>query len=210
MIRLSKTEPGDSSRDETDGWIPMSDELIEHVLQLINLKKGDAGRLNYILSMLQDGRTLYTSDRKYLESLISTYIEHSKRRIGQQPVEELKTELAQVKAKLERIEKRGYRKRIGRKAGFFFVTFFFGWHAIVHLLNEKFLLNVQDKNPYLFPLYQLKLVIPVQVTEIMGQYNLNLEKITLLVWGAMMFTWIILSFIYLVKFIRSRYNPVIQ
>lgn len=188
----------------------MPDELIEHVLYLINSKKGDAGRLNYILSMLQEGRTLYTSDRKYLESLISTYIEPSKRRTGQQSVEELKKELTQVKAKLERIEKRGYRKRIGRKAGFFFVTFFFGWHAIVHLLSEKFLLNVQDKNPYLFPLYQLKLIIPDQVTSIMVQYNLNLERIILLVWGAMMVTWIILGFIYLVKFIRSRYNPVIQ
>lgn len=188
----------------------MPDELIEHVLYLINSKKGDAGRLNYILSMLQEGRTLYTSDRKYLESLISTYIEPSKRRTGQQSVEELKKELTQVKAKLERIEKRGYKKRIGRKAGFFFVTFFFGWHAIAYILSEKFLLNVQDKNPYLFPLYQLKLIIPDQVTSIMGQYNLNLEKIILLVWGAMMVTWIILGFIYLIKFIRSRYNPVIQ
>ena len=73
----------------------MSDELIENVLQLLNSKKGDVGRLNYILSMLQEGRTLYTSDRKYLESLISTYIEPSKRRAGQQSVEELKKELKQ-------------------------------------------------------------------------------------------------------------------
>ncbi|MGI0070304.1 MAG: hypothetical protein ACREAN_08640, partial [Nitrosopumilaceae archaeon] len=111
----------------------MLDELIENVLQLINSKKGDVGRLNYILSMLQEDRTLYTSDKKYLESLISTYIEPSKRRMGrrQQSVEELKTELTQVKTKLERMEKRGYRKPIGRKTGFFFVTFFFGWHAVV-------------------------------------------------------------------------------
>jgi len=189
----------------------MSDELIENVLQLINSKRGDIGRLNYILGMLQDDRTLYTSDKKYLESLISTYIEPSKRRRGQQQtMEELKTELSSVKAKLERIEKRGYKKPIGRKAGFFFVTFFFGWHAVVHLISEKFLLDVQDKNLYLFPLYQLKLVIPNQVTTLMGQYNLNLEKIIVLVWGTMMLTWIILGFIYLVKFIRSRYNPAIQ
>ncbi len=189
----------------------MSDELIESVMQLINSKKGDAGRLNYILGMLQEGRTLYTSDNRYLESLISTYIEPSKRKIGQQQsMDELKTELARVKAKLERIEKRGYRKPIGRKAGFFFVTFFFGWHAVAQLLSEKFLYGVQDKNPYLFPLYQLKLVIPNQITTFMMQYNLNLEKIIVLVWGAMILTWIILGFIYLVKFIRSRYNPAIQ
>ncbi|MGI0072824.1 MAG: hypothetical protein ACREA3_03305 [Nitrosotalea sp.] len=190
----------------------MLDELIENVLQLINSKKGDVGRLNYILSMLQEDRTLYTSDKKYLESLISTYIEPSKRRMGrrQQSVEELKTELTQVKTKLERMEKRGYRKPIGRKTGFFFVTFFFGWHAVVQLLGEKFLHDVQNINPYLFPLYQLKLIIPNQVTTIMVQYNLNLEQIIVFVWGAMIFTWIILGFIYLVKFIRSRYNPAIQ
>ncbi len=189
----------------------MPDELIEYVVQLINSKKGDIGRLNYILSMLQEDRTLYTSDRKYLDSLISTYIGSSKRRMGQQQtVEELKTELTQVKAKLERIEKRGYRKPIGRKTGFFFVTFFFGWHAVVQLVSEKFLHDVQNINPYLFPLYQLKLIIPNQVTIVMGQYNLNLEQIIVFVWGVMIFTWIILGFIYLVKFIRSRYNPAIQ
>ena len=189
----------------------MSDELIENVLHLIDLKKGDLGRLNYILSMLQEDRTLYTSDKKYLESLISTYIQQpSNRKRGQQSVEDLKTELTQVKAKLEKIEKRGYKKRIGRKAGFFFVTFFFGWHAIVQILSESFLHNIQDTNPYLFPLYQLKLVIPVQVTAIIKQYNLSLEKIVILAWGAMMLTWIIIGFIHLVKYIRSRYNPDIQ
>ncbi len=187
----------------------MSDELIEYVVKLIDSKKGDIGRLNYILSTLQEGRALYTSDRNYLESLISTYI--TKRKIGQQQsVEELKAELVRVKAKLERFEKRGYKKPIGRKAGFFFVTFFFGWHAVVQLVSEKFLHSVQDINPYLFPLYQLKLVIPSQATDFMNQYNLNLEQIIVYVWGAMMVTWIILGFIYLVKFIRSRYNPAIQ
>jgi hypothetical protein len=189
----------------------MPEELIEYVVHLIDSKKGDLGRLNYILSMLQEGRPLYTSDKKYLESLISTYREPSKRRVGQQQsVEELKTELARVKAKLDRIEKRGYRKPIGRKAGFFFVTFFFGWHAVVQLLSEKLLHNMQDINPYLLPLYQLKLVIPNQVTTVMKQYDLNLEQVIVLVWGAMMVTWVVLGFIYLVKFIRSRYNPAIQ
>lgn len=189
---------------------PMSDELIEYVLHIIDSKKGDLGRLNYILTMLQEGRPLYISDKNYLESLISTYIK-PRRRIGQQQsVEELKTELARVKAKLERIEKRGYRKPIGRKAGFFFVTFFFGWHAVVQLLNEKFLHDMQNINPYLFPLYQLKLVIPNQVTAVMEQYNLNLEQLVVFIWGAMVLTWVILGFIYLVKFIRSRYNPAIQ
>ncbi|MGB6464539.1 MAG: hypothetical protein WBF38_10000 [Nitrosotalea sp.] len=189
----------------------MDDELIEHVLHLIDAKKGDNGRLTYILSMLQEDKPLYISDRKYLESLISTYIEPSKRKVvRQQSVEELKTELSRVKQRLERYEKRGYKKAIGRKAVFFFVTFFFGWHAIVQLLGNNLLVNNQNINPYLFPLYQLKLVIPSQVTTIMGQYDLSLEQIVVFVWGLMILTWIILGFVYLVKFMRSRYNPALQ
>ncbi|MGI0101191.1 MAG: hypothetical protein ACREA7_01180 [Nitrosotalea sp.] len=188
----------------------MDDELIEHVLHLIDAKKGDNGRLTYILSMLQEDRPLYISDRKYLESLISMYIEPSKRKVvRQQSVEELKTELVRVKQRLERYEKRGYKKAIGRKAVFFFVTFFFGWHAVIQLLGYNSP-NDQNVNPYLLPLYQLNLVMPPQVTAIMGQYNLSLEKIVVFVWGLMLLAWIILGFVYLVKFMRSRYNPAIQ
>ncbi len=187
------------------------DELIEHVLHLINAKKGDNGRLTYILSMLQEDRPLYISDRKYLESLISMYIEPYKRKVvRQQSVEELKTELARVKQRLERYEKRGYKKAIGRKAVFFFVTFFFGWHAVVQLTGYNLPGNNQSVNPYLFPLYQLKMIIPPQVTTIMEQYNLSLEQIIVFVWGLMILAWIILGFVYLIKFMRSRYNPALQ
>lgn len=188
----------------------MNEELIEHVLHLMETKKGDLGRLNYILSMLQDGRPLYISDRKYLESLISTYIEPSKRKSGQQQsVEELRTELSHVKQKLERYERRGYKKAIGRKAVFFFVTFFFGWHAVVRLLGDTISIN-QNVNPYLFPLYQLQTILPTQVTAIMSQYGITLGKTIVFVWGLMLLTWIILGFVYLVKFVRSRYNPALH
>lgn len=189
----------------------MDDDLIEEIIYLIDSKRGDVGRLNYILSMLQDERPLYTSDKKYLDSLISTYIEPSKRKYGQQQsVDELKKELARVKNKLDRYEKRGYKKAIGRKAIFFFVTFFFGWHAIVQILSEKFLHDMQHVNPYLFPLYQLNFAIPSNVTKIFEQYNLSLESIIVYIWGAMIFAWIIVGLVYLVRFIRSRYSPLIQ
>lgn len=160
--------------------------------------------------MLQDDRPLYISDRKYLESLIATYIEPSKRKTGQQQtVEELKTELTRVKQKLEKYERRGYKKAIGRKAVFFFVTFFFGWHAMVKVLGN-YIPPYQSLNPYLFPLYQLNAIMPSQATAIMSQYNLSLDKIIIFVWGAMILTWIILGFVYLVKFMRSRYNPAVH
>lgn len=187
----------------------MNEDLIEHVIYLIDAKKGDSGRLNYILSMLQDGRQLYISDRKYLDSLIATYIEPSKRRTSQQPVDELKTELTRVKQKLERYEKRGYKKAIGRKAVFFFVTFFFGWHAVVKLLGDTLAIN-QNVNPYLFPLFQLKALLPPQVTSLMTQYQIDYDQVIVFVWSTMILVWIILGFAYLVKFMRSRYNPALH
>jgi hypothetical protein len=186
----------------------MADELIDYVNYLIDSNKGDLGRLNYILSALQDGRPIYDSDKKYLDSLISTYIGSSKKKFGdQKSVEELKAELARVKGRLEKFEKRGYRKHIGRKAVFFFVTFFFGWHAIIRIISKNFLHDIQYTNPYLFPLYQLEKVIPEQYLSYLYTFNLSIPKIVVLLWGAMMCTWIILGFVYLIKFIRSRYNP---
>jgi hypothetical protein len=55
----------------------ITDELIDYVTYLIDSKKGDIGRLGYILSALQDGKSLYNSDKKYLDSLIATYIRRS-------------------------------------------------------------------------------------------------------------------------------------
>ena len=188
--------------------VEMTDELIENVMYLIDSKKGDVGRLNYILSALQDGKQLYNSDKKYLDSLLAAYMSPSKKKSGDhKSVEELKSELARVKERLEKFEKKGYKKPVGRKAGFFFVTFFFGWHAIITLLGKKSIINIQDVNPYLLPIYYLEKVIPAQYLNYISQINLTIPKIVVLVWGAMMFTWVILGFVYLVKFIRSRYNP---
>ncbi len=178
----------------------MFDELIKYVLYLIKNKKGDIGRLNYILTTLQDDKPLYRSDKKYLESLISTYIGPTRKLREQQTVEELRADLARVNDRLKRIERRGYKKPVGRKAVFFFVTFFFGWHAVTQLVSERFVSDMQGISPYLFPLYQIRLVIPSQI-------GLSIEQIILLIWGVMILTWIILGFVYLVKFIRSRYNP---
>lgn len=188
----------------------MNEDLIEQVVYLIDAKKGDSGRLSYILSMLQEGRPLYISDRKYLDSLISAYIEPSRRKRGQQQsYEDLKTELTRVKQRLEKYEKRGYKRAIGRKAVFFFVTFFFGWHAVEKLLGDTLPLN-QGISPYVFPLYQIDKILPPQASAIMSQYNITLGQIIVFVWAAMILTWIILGFVYLVKFMRSRYNPALQ
>src|SRR5256885_10366176 len=189
----------------------MSSDLIKSVIYLIESGKGDVGRLNYILNVLQDGKTLFVSDKKYLDTLISTYIDSAKRRefgilAGNESINELRSELNKVNERLARLEKRGYKKHVGRKAIFFFVTFFISWHAIVQIVNKisggttMIYQNTQDLNSYVFPLYQLKIIIPPQFV---AWVDLGI----LYLWIGMMIVWIILGFIYLIKFIRSRYNP---
>lgn len=189
----------------------MSSNLIRSVIYLIELGKGDIGRLNYILNTLQDGKKpLFASDKKYLDTLISTYIDSTKKReigisSGNEPVTELREELKRVNERLAKLEKKGYKTHIGRKAIFFFVTFFVSWHAIIQIINKisggtmMVYQNTQDLNSYVFPLYQLKFVIP--------QFGAWVDLGILYVWAGMMIAWFILGIIYLVKFIRSRYNP---
>ncbi len=189
----------------------MSSDLIRSVIYLIESGKGDVGRLNYILNVLQNGKPLFASDKKYLDTLISTYSDSAKRReigisAGNESINELRSELNRVNERLARLEKRGYKKHIGRKATFFFVTFFVSWHAVIQIINKitggtiMIYQNTQDLNSYVFPLYQLKIVIP-------SQFVAWVDFGILYVWAGMMIAWIILGFIYLVKFIRSRYNP---
>ena len=189
----------------------MSNDLIKSVLYLIESRKGDVGRLNYILNTLQDRKSLFASDERYLDALISTYIDSAKRKeIGiptdSEPIDELRNDLQKINERLLKLENRGYKKHIGRKTIFFFVTFFVSWHALIQIMNKisngtiMVYQNTHDLNPYVFPLYQLKMVIP-------SQFGANFDFGILYVWEGMMITWIILGFIYLVKFIRSRYNP---
>jgi signal peptidase I len=48
----------------------MSEELIKAVQDLINSDKGDNGRLEHILETLKKGKSLFSSDQKYLENLL--------------------------------------------------------------------------------------------------------------------------------------------
>ncbi|MDE1765571.1 MAG: DoxX family protein [Thaumarchaeota archaeon] len=52
----------------------MAANLKELVEKLIDMNAGDSVRLGYILNFLEKGRTLYTSDRKYVEGLITKYL----------------------------------------------------------------------------------------------------------------------------------------
>lgn len=48
----------------------MSEDLINKILELIRSGRGDAGRLNHIVQTLRRGAPLYSSDQKYVDSLL--------------------------------------------------------------------------------------------------------------------------------------------
>lgn len=52
----------------------MSEELINKIQKLIELKKGDPGRLEHILNSIKQGKSLFSSDQRYLDSLIETHL----------------------------------------------------------------------------------------------------------------------------------------
>ena len=52
----------------------MSDELIEKIQSLISAGMGDLGRLDHILKSIKEEKILFSSDQKYLDSLIEKYL----------------------------------------------------------------------------------------------------------------------------------------
>ena len=53
----------------------MSNNLIDQINKLLELGKGDIRRLEHIKSTLEQNKTLYNSDKKYLETLVSKILE---------------------------------------------------------------------------------------------------------------------------------------
>lgn len=49
---------------------------VADVEELLRINMGDPGRLNHIRSKLQDGKDLYSSDKKYLQHLLQRYCEY--------------------------------------------------------------------------------------------------------------------------------------
>ncbi len=51
----------------------MSYKIVNHVQALIELGKGDIGRLVYILEKLKQNKSLYSSDQRYLENITKAF-----------------------------------------------------------------------------------------------------------------------------------------
>lgn len=173
----------------------MSDDLINSVKQLIHLGKGDPGRLEYILEMLTQDRILPLSDQKYLENIIPLYLgekdPESIQRKNEYTIVNLQKEIQNLNERLVKLEQRGFKKYVGKKAILFFVTVFVGWNAlqpyVMTFLNLIFPFDLAQK---FFPLSLLT-------------NHLNYPVLQF-VFISLICAWVFIGLIHLTGFIRSR------
>ncbi len=159
------------------------------------LGKGNSGRLEYILDMLKNGRTLPFSDQKYLENIIPLYLggkePESVEKKTEHAIEQLHQDIQNLNQRLVKLERRGFEKYVGKKAIFFFVTVFVGWHAL-QTYSIAFL-NLFVPNNLVQHFFPLNLLV-----------NYINYPVVSFVFTAMMYAWLFIGFIHLARFIMSR------
>jgi hypothetical protein len=165
------------------------------VQQLIMLGKGDRGRLEYILDLLQEGKILPSSDQQYLENIIPLYLESSDM-VSLKPrefaVEELYEEIQTLNQKISKLEGKGFQRYIGKKTMLFFVTVFVGWNALQALTSSVLNSFMSDNTiQYLFPL------------TVLANY-LNAGSLVGFVFILLVLAWPFIGAIHLANFIRTR------
>ncbi len=121
------------------------------------LGKGDQGRLEYLLDILQKGKPLPDSDQKYLQIMIPLYLGPKDAESYQKNVEiameKLHDEVRQLGEKISKLERKGFEKYVGRKAVLFFVTIFVGWNALQAYIGPVLSgFAPSDIISYIFPL----------------------------------------------------------
>ena len=173
----------------------MSDDLINSVKQLIQLGKGDPGRLEYILDMLTTGRVLPISDQKYLQNIIPLYFggqdQESIQRQNEHVANQLQNEIKNLNQRLVKLERRGFERYVGKKTVFFFVTVFVGWNALSTFVATSLGTFLPDNLiQYLFPLDMIANSIDYPIVQF--------------VFTAMMYAWVFIGFIHLARLIKSR------
>lgn len=174
----------------------LSEELTRVVQQLLILGKGDQGRLEYILDLLQRGKILPDSDKKYLQIMVSLYLEsndiESYQKNAESAITHLHDEIQILNDRISKIERKGFEKYLGRKAVLFFITVFVGWNAMYAYLQSiltSFIPNVILQ--YLFPL------------NLVANY-FNYGSTVWLAFVILLLAWPFIASIHLAKYIRSR------
>ena len=177
----------------------LSENLVSSIQQLIVLGKGDRGRLEYLLELISSGKPLPLSDQKYLESIIPLYLGsqdlNSVQRHAEEPINSLYAEVRAIGERVERMEGRGFERYVGKKAIFFFVTVFVGWHAlqdpIVSGLGQYMSPAVKQ---YIFPLNTLA-------------DSFGIGQVVWMAFLLMSIAWPFIGAVHLARFISSRKIP---
>ena len=172
----------------------MSEDLIGAIQQILVLGKGDRGRLEYLLDMLQKGKSLTDSDQNYLKIMVPLYLspQDSYRQNAELAIERLSNEVKDLNQKIQNMQRKGFEKYVGRKAVLFFFTIFVGWNACQVYLQPFLSIFISNGViQYVFPL------------NLVANY-LNYGTIVWLGFFILLSSWPFIGAIHLAKFIISR------
>jgi hypothetical protein len=174
----------------------LSEDLIGAIQQILILGKGDQGRLEYLLDLLQKGKPLSDSDQKYLQIMIPFYLApkdpESNQKNVEFAIEQLHNELKELNETMIKIKRKGFEKYVGRKTILFFVTAFMGWNALQTYIQST-----------------LSGFIPNSITQYIFPINLvaiyfNYGPVIWIAFLILLMSWPFIGSIYLAKFIKSR------
>ncbi|MDE1831510.1 hypothetical protein [Candidatus Nitrosotalea okcheonensis] len=172
----------------------MSDDLIGAIQQILLLGKGDRGRLEYLLDLLQKGRPLTDSDQNYLQMMVPLYLspKDSYQQNTELVIGRLSDEIKELHQKIQQMQRKGFEKYVGRKAVLFFFTVFVGWNACQTYLQPMLSGFVSDSLiSYVFPL------------NLVANY-FNYGMVVWLGFLVLLSSWPFIGSIHLAKFIMSR------
>ncbi len=173
----------------------LSEDLIGAIQQVLILGKGDQGRLEYLLDILQKGRPLTDSDQNYLQIMIPLYLspKDSYQQNAELAIGRLSDEVKELNQKIQQMQRKGFEKYVGRKTILLFFTVFVGWNAC--------------QTYYLQSL--LSIFVPSNVIQYVFPLNLiaNYFNYGMVVWFGFLIllsSWPFIGSIHLAKFIMSR------
>jgi hypothetical protein len=173
----------------------LSEDLIGAIQQMLILGKGDQGRLEYLLDLLQKGKTLPDSDKRYLQTLVPLYLgpkdSDSYQKNTEHVIEQLQNEVNQLHEQMNKIQRKGFEKYVGRKAILFFVTVFVGWNVMQTYIQTVL---------YVIPNTVIQYVFPLNLIE----NYLNYGQAIWFVFLILVISWPFIGAIHLAKFIKSR------
>ena len=172
----------------------LSEDLIGAIQQILILGKGDRGRLEYLLDLLQKGKPLTDSDQNYLQMMVPLYLspKDSYQQNTELVIGRLSDEIKELHQKIQQMQRKGFEKYVGRKTILFFFTVFVGWNACQTYLQPLLSGFVSDGvMSYVFPL------------NLVANY-FNYGMVVWLGFLILLSSWPFIGSIHLAKFIISR------